>query len=151
MILAVIMCGLAVVIARPVSAAGAAYAARCAVCHRAAAEGVAGQFPRLAGRTAAIAQTPDGRAYLARVVLHGMLGTIDVDGRTITGLMPGMATMNDADIAEAINHALVAGTPDKPAKPFTATEIAAVRAAGKVSMGKNAELRMQLVKAGAIK
>jgi mono/diheme cytochrome c family protein len=128
-----------------------AFVARCAMCHQAGGEGLAGQFPRLAGRAATIAQSPEGRAYMARVVLWGMAGPITVDGAPLTGVMPGMASMTDAEIAEILSHAVTLGKPAKPAKPFKPAEIAAVRAAGRVSMADNAALRATLAASGVIK
>ena len=128
-----------------------AFVARCSMCHQAGGEGLAGQFPRLAGRAAGIAQSPDGRKYMARVVLYGMVGPISIDGKPLMGVMPGMASMDDAEIAEILSHAVTLGKPAKPAKPFKAAEIAAVRAAGRVSMGDNAALRAKLVSDGLIK
>jgi hypothetical protein len=43
------------------------------------------------------------------------------------------------------------GKPAKAAKPFKPAEIAAVRAAGRVSAGENAALRANLVTDGVIK
>lgn len=129
----------------------AAFVARCAMCHQAGGEGLSGQFPRLAGRAAAIAQSPEGRAYMARVVLWGMAGPITVDGAPLLGVMPGMASMADAEIAEILSHAVTLGKPAKPAKPFKAAEIAAVRTAGRVSMADNNSLRATLAGSGAIK
>ena len=129
----------------------AAYVARCSMCHQATGQGLAGQFPRLAGRAAAIAQGPDGRRYMARVVLNGMSGPITVDGAPLMGVMPGMATMADAEIAEILSHVVTLGKPARPAKPFKAAEIAAVRGEGRVSMADNAALRAKLVTDGVIK
>ena len=128
----------------------ATYLARCSMCHQANGQGLAGQFPRLAGRTAVIAQKPEGRHYLARVVLHGMYGSINVDGQSITGLMPSMVAMTDMEIAEALNHIITTPGSAKAA-PFKPAEIAAVRAEGKVSGSQNAELRQTLVASGVIK
>lgn len=129
----------------------AAFVSRCAMCHQATGEGLAGQFPKLAGRAAGIAQVPEGRRYLARVVLGGMAGPIEVDGVKLNGVMPGMASMSDAEIAEVLSHVVTLGKPAKPAKPFKATEIAAARADGKASMADNKALRAELVTAGIIK
>lgn len=132
-------------VAAPVAAEPkAAFVARCAMCHQAGGEGLSGQFPRLAGRAAGIAQSPEGRAYMARVVLWGMAGPITVEGAPLMGVMPGMASMADAEIAEILSHAVTLGKPAKPAKPFKAAEIAAVRTAGRVSMADNNKLRADL-------
>jgi cytochrome c553 len=128
-----------------------AFVARCGMCHQAGGEGLAGQFPRLAGRAAAIAQNPEGRRYMARVVLYGLSGPIEIEGVRIRGFMPGMATMPDAEIADILSHAVALGKPAKAAKPFKPAEIAAVRAAGRVSAGENAALRAKLVTDGVIK
>lgn len=143
----------AVLFAAPALAADpkSAFVARCAMCHQAGGEGLAGQFPKLAGRAAAIAQAPAGRSYLAQVVLGGMAGRIEVDGAPINGVMPGMASLTDAEIAEVLSHVVTLGKPAKPVKPYKAAEIAAVRAAGKANMADNKALRAQLVSDGVIK
>jgi mono/diheme cytochrome c family protein len=129
----------------------AAFVARCAMCHQASGDGLAGQFPKLSGRAAAIAQAPEGRRYLARVVLGGMAGKIEVEGVPLNGVMPGMASMSDAEIAEILSHVVTLGKPAKPVKSFKAAEIAAARADGKASMADNKALRAELVTAGVIK
>ena len=112
---------------------GAAAWRRCAACHLADGKGIPGAFPRLAGRLHDAAQSEAGRAYLILVVTAGVMGPIDVDGRTIRGIMPAQAGMTDADVAAALNHASTLSGPDgeapAPIKPFTAEEVAAVRAA----------------------
>lgn len=124
---------------------------RCSMCHQSAGQGLAGQFPRLAGRAAQIAQTPEGRNYLIRAVLWGVYGTIDVDGTQISGLMPSMAPMTDAEISAVLNHVIALGKPAKPAAPFKPADIAAVRAKGTIAGSDNFELRKKLVAAGLIK
>lgn len=121
------------------------------MCHQAAAQGLPGQFPALAGRSAQIAQMPEGRRYLVRVALWGLYGPIEVDGKTLNGLMPGVAGASDTEISDVLNHVIALGKPAKPAKPFKAAEVAAVRAEGKVSGTDNAALRKTLVASGAIK
>lgn len=128
-----------------------AFVSRCGMCHQATGEGLAGQFPKLAGRAAAIAQTPEGRRYMARVVLGGMAGPIEIDGVKLNGVMPGMAAMTDAEIAEVLSHAVTLGKPAKAAKPFKAEEVAAARADGKPSMADSKALRIELVTKGVIK
>jgi hypothetical protein len=80
-----------------------------------------------------------------------MAGPITVEGAPLMGVMPGMASMADAEIAEILSHAVTLGKPAKPAKPFKAAEIAAVRTAGRVSMADNNALRAQLASTGVIK
>jgi hypothetical protein len=64
----------------PAAASSALYDAHCALCHQRAAAGAPGQFPRLAGRVAAIAANPDGRAYLVGVVRNGLSGSLELSG-----------------------------------------------------------------------
>jgi cytochrome c553 len=112
---------------------GAAAWKRCAACHRADGKGVPGAFPRLAGRLHDAAQSDAGRAYLILTVTAGVMGPIDVDGKTIRGIMPAQAGLTDADVAAVLNHASALPGPDgktaEPIKPFTAEEVAAVKAA----------------------
>lgn len=146
--------GLAIVLAAaPVRAADpkASYLARCSMCHQAGAQGLPGQFPRLAGRAGEIAAAPEGRRYLARVALWGLYGPIEVEGKPINGMMPGVAATSDAEIADVLNHLIAVGKTAKPAKAFKPAEIAAVRAEGRVSGTDNAALRKTLVEKGVIK
>lgn len=83
----------------------AVFNTNCSVCHQLGAAGVAGQFPRLAGRAGRIAATAAGRKYLERVVLFGMIGSITVDGTPIVGgVMPSFASLSDQDLAEALDY-----------------------------------------------
>lgn len=106
---------------------------RCAACHLADGRGVPGAFPRLAGRLSDAANTETGRAYLILTVTSGVMGPIEVDGKTIRGIMPAQAGLTDADVAAVLNHASSLPGPDgkapAPVKPFTAEEVAAVKAA----------------------
>jgi mono/diheme cytochrome c family protein len=105
-----------------------AYKANCQVCHQADAGGLPGQFPRLKGRVGDLATTPDGRKYLAKVVVHGLSGKISVDGKTILGVMPAYGSLSDADLSATLTYlaSLPSNAKKKPA-PFTAAEIKAIR------------------------
>ncbi len=137
---------LAAVLTAPAAAAPPpAWKANCQVCHQTDGQGLAGQFPRLAGRTAVIAAKPAGRAYLAAVVTNGLAGRIIVDGTPIIGVMPGFGTLSDSDLAAALSFAARGGT----AAPFKPAEIAAAR---KAPMKNSAmtELRARLIADGTI-
>jgi len=125
------------------------YNTRCSMCHQPSGAGLPGQFPRLSGRVAQIAATRDGRDYLVKLLLHGMSGSINVDGKPISGLMPGAGSLSDADIAEVLNYSVNLKKVGKPA-PFTEAEVAKVRAAGKLSANQVAALRTGLAVRGAI-
>jgi mono/diheme cytochrome c family protein len=112
---------------------GAAAWKRCSACHLADGKGVPGAFPRLAGRLHDAAETDAGRAYLILTVTAGVMGPIDVDGKTIRGFMPAQAGLTNADVAAVLNYAASLPGPDGKTvaaiKPFTADEVAAVKAA----------------------
>lgn len=100
------------------------YQARCAACHQADLKGLAGVFPPLVG-SEWVAGDPDA---LARIVLGGLSGPIEVAGTTWNGVMPAWGDqMSDAEIAAVLTWVREqAGVPD-PAVP--AERVAAVRAA----------------------
>jgi mono/diheme cytochrome c family protein len=108
--------------------------ARCAACHLADGRGVPGVYPQLAGRLDTAAATEKGRAYLAMTVIAGVMGTLEINGKKIQGIMPAQAGLGDADVAAVLNYALTLKTAGAPAiktkpKPFTAEEVARIRAA----------------------
>lgn len=87
----------------PALADGAAvYAARCAACHQANGQGLAGAFPPLAG-----SEWVTGDAMrLAKILLHGVQGPITVKGVTYNGAMPSFKDqLDDAAIAAVASYA----------------------------------------------
>jgi mono/diheme cytochrome c family protein len=108
----------------------ALFAQNCALCHQAGGTGLPGQFPRLAGRVAAISTRADGRIYLADVLTYGLSGTVKVDDQEIFGLMPPFAVLPNDVVADILSYVQTLG--DRPktgaVRPFTEQEIAAARA-----------------------
>jgi mono/diheme cytochrome c family protein len=105
------------------------FAQNCALCHQVGATGLAGQFPRLAGRVAAIGSQPAGRAYLIDVLTYGLSGTIQVDDQEIIGVMPPFAALPDEVVADILSYVQTLGAVPQPApQPFSGREIAAARA-----------------------
>ena len=107
---------------------GAAAYKRCAACHLATGAGVPGAFPPLAGNVKSLAQTAEGRRYLALVVIRGVSGPLTVEGKGYRGVMPAQGDLDDATAAALLDH-VVAKIAKGKAKPFTAPEIAAARKA----------------------
>ena len=107
------------------------YDANCSVCHQHGGHGLAGGFPPLAGHAPEILARPDGRAYIARVVLFGLSGVIEVDGDTFDGVMPPWSSLSDDEVAAVIDQVLTAWGNDaklpKDFKPILPAEIAAAR------------------------
>jgi nitrite reductase (NO-forming) / hydroxylamine reductase len=73
-----------------------AYQTHCRACHQGDGSGLRGAFPPLAGNPN-IAGRPD---YVARVILEGQTGAIEVDGVTYDGVMPPMSYLSDQEVAD---------------------------------------------------
>lgn len=102
----------------------------CAFCHQAGGVGVPGQFPRLAGRVGTIATTPEGKAFLPKILLNGMSGRVTVDDQPILGIMPAFDSLSDGDIAQVLTY--LSGLDHAPVA-FTADEIKKARGEPKMS------------------
>jgi len=104
----------------------AVFQEQCVSCHQPNGQGVAGQFPPLAGNTDLFADQ-DLPIY---VVLFGLEGEIEVAGRTFDGAMPPFDYLSDASIAAVVNHVRTAWNNEalRPAG-ITDTDAAAVKAA----------------------
>ena len=120
----------------------------CAICHQVGGKGVPGQFPRLAGRVSVIASNPDGRNFLAALVLNGMSGTVTVDGNKIVGVMPDFSAFSDDDLSAILTY--VAGLKDGHAAPFTPGDLQAARAKPQMAPADMAALRNKLQAAKVI-
>jgi mono/diheme cytochrome c family protein len=97
----------------------------CAACHQDDGRGVPGVYPPLADSIGRFVRLPDGRAYLARMLIYGMFGPIRVEDRPYNGLMPPPG-FDDAEIAAVLNYALTELSGEQPPRdfaPFTAEEV----------------------------
>jgi cbb3-type cytochrome c oxidase subunit III len=118
--------------AKPTSAAGAGsaadgaaiFAARCAACHQATGTGLPGVFPPLAG-----SNWVNGRdTTLMQILLHGITGTLTVNGTSYNGAMPAFGTqLSDAEIAAVLTH--VRSQWGNKGGPVSASQVATQRAA----------------------
>jgi mono/diheme cytochrome c family protein len=79
----------------------AIFSARCAACHQATGAGLPGVFPPLAG-----SNWVNGRdTTVIQIVLHGIQGSLTVNGVTYNGAMPTFAAqLSDAEIAAVLTH-----------------------------------------------
>lgn len=90
---------------KPATAGGvdgaAIYAARCAACHQGGGTGLPGVFPPLAG-----SEWVNGNATrLSKIVLHGVTGTLTVEGASYNGQMPSFkAQLDDMELAAVLTH-----------------------------------------------
>jgi mono/diheme cytochrome c family protein len=73
---------------------------QCVACHQENAQGVAGQFPPLA-KNADLFLSPD---YPVRVVLFGLEGKIEVNGKKFDSAMPPLNVLSDQQIAAVVNY-----------------------------------------------
>lgn len=87
--------------------------------------------PPLAGNITGHAGNTEGRGYLVRVPLTGMVGTITVDGvRYVGNNMPSFATLGDAELVAVIGHVLREFNGVTDLAWLTADFVAGVRKAG---------------------
>jgi mono/diheme cytochrome c family protein len=106
---------------------GATIYQRCATCHQANGQGLAGTYPPLAGSEWVNASSPSAAI---RVILHGLQGPVSVHGQTITGIMPAFGTgvpMSDAEVAAVLTYERSSW--GNKAAPVTAEMVARERAA----------------------
>lgn len=82
----------------------ALYVANCASCHQLDGSGIAGAFPPLAGHVPRLLAAPQGRDYLAAVVLNGLTGVVTVAGSSYDGVMPARPDIGDPQLASILNY-----------------------------------------------
>jgi mono/diheme cytochrome c family protein len=98
------------------------YSSRCANCHQGNGEGVAGAFPPLNKAS----WVTDNKGQIIRILLHGLVGEMEVRGNTYNGNMPAWGSqLSDAEIAAVITH--VRQSWDNDASEVTKEEVATVR------------------------
>jgi mono/diheme cytochrome c family protein len=107
------------------------YNNNCAGCHQRSGVGIPGGFPPLVGHAPDV-YAQKGGGYLARVLLFGLAGSIEVDGMKYNGNMPSWEQLKDEEIAAAIDYVLTAWGNDrrlpKDFMPIMPSAIAAARA-----------------------
>ncbi len=118
--------------AKPKSAANAGatadgaaiFAARCAACHQATGTGLRGVFPPLAG-----SNWVNGRdTTLMQILLHGIQGTLTVNGSSYNGAMPVFGTqLSDAEIAGVLTY--IRSNWGNKGGPVSASQVATQRTA----------------------
>ncbi len=76
------------------------YAQNCAACHQPGGEGVASQFPPLAGNRDLFLD----RLFPVYVVLNGLKGEVTIEGTQYRSAMPPFGHLPDASVAAVVNH-----------------------------------------------
>lgn len=107
----------------------ALFAARCAPCHQAQGQGLPGRYPPLTGLDEWLA-TPQGRHYVARVVMHGFAGPIKVGDDIYDGLMLTYRwRLQDPQITAVLRYVAESlNTPRPGYESYSEPQIAAIRA-----------------------
>ncbi|GBD56895.1 c-type cytochrome [Gluconobacter wancherniae] len=105
----------------------AAYGPHCGICHHSG-SGMPGEVPPLVGRLDIIAQTPEGRHYLADVLLNGLEGHFRTQGYDYNfSMSPFRSQLTDQQISDILNWLISRGN-TKPAPTISPADIAAARA-----------------------
>jgi mono/diheme cytochrome c family protein len=94
----------------------------CAQCHQASGAGVPGVYPPLAGTPWVVGKED----RLIKILLHGLVGPIEVLGNTYNGAMPAIGSMRDRDIAAVATF--IRQEWGNEASPIEESQVAAVRA-----------------------
>lgn len=108
----------------PVAAGERVYANNCASCHQASGQGMPGAFPPVVG-SEWVTGSPE---TLARIILFGLQGPLEVAGKSYNGAMPAWQNaLKDEEIAAVATY-LRQWKPNAAA-PVTAGQVASLRAA----------------------
>ncbi len=95
----------------------------CSACHQANGAGAAGQFPPLDGSKWVTGRDDN----LARILLQGLVGPIEVGGKIYNGNMPKWSHLDDRDLAAVLTY--IRGSWSNNAPPVATELVAAVREA----------------------
>jgi nitrite reductase (NO-forming) len=112
-----------------IKAGAALFNGTCSVCHQANGEGISSIFPPLANSDWLAADPKHG----VNVVLHGMTGSVRVNGKEYNSVMPPMNQLNDDEIANLLTY--VANSWGNRGGQISQRDVAALRA-NKSSMPK---------------
>jgi len=109
---------------------GASVYQRCVSCHTSAGSGIGGVFPPLAGHAAKLVNAD--RTYPIQVLLFGLGGEIEVEGKKYNGTMPALGDqLKDDEIAAVLNYVLSSWGNDKMLpkghKEYTSAEVKGLR------------------------
>ncbi len=109
----------------------------CASCHQADGQGVDGRYPPLDGNPV----VSDRDDNLARIVLHGLTGPIEVAGKPYNGQMPKWSQLDDRSLAAVLTYIRASWSNDAP--PVSEELVAEIRGAtsGRTTAWTAAELQ----------
>ena len=117
----------------------AVYARTCIACHQPTGMGLPPVFPPIANAPIVV-----GNPELPiKFILQGLMGPITVNGMTYNSMMPPVAGVTDADVADVLTY--VRQSFGNKGNPVSADQVKAVRAAtaGRTAMWTTAELGLK--------
>ena len=117
----------------------AVYARTCIACHQPTGMGLPPVFPPIANAPIVV-----GNPELPiKFILQGLMGPITVNGVTYNSMMPPVAGVSDADVADVLTY--VRQSFGNKGNPVSADQVKAVRAAtaGRTTMWTTAELGLK--------
>jgi len=117
----------------------AVYARTCIACHQPTGMGLPPVFPPIANAPIVV-----GNPELPiKFILQGLMGPITVNGMTYNSMMPPVAGVSDADVADVLTY--VRQSFGNKGNPVSADQVKAVRAAtaGRTTMWTTAELGLK--------
>lgn len=107
------------------------YGQNCAACHQITGLGLPEVFPPLVGHAPTLVQSAARRDYLTHLVLFGVVGEVQVAGKTYRNMMPPLAHLSDAELAAVLGYVLHAwGNAQRlpgDFQPITAAELTQAR------------------------
>ena len=117
----------------------AVYARTCIACHQPTGLGLPPVFPPLANAPIVVCN-PE---LPVKFILQGLMGPITVNGMTYNSMMPPVAGVSDADIADVLTY--VRQSFGNQGNPVTADQVKAIRAAnaGRTAPWTTAELGLK--------
>lgn len=107
----------------------------CAACHGKEGIGIPGAFPPLAGSEWVIADDP---STIIRMQLRGLMGPIEVKGKTYNSVMPPSAGQTDESLAAAFTY--VRNSWGNSASAVTPAQVKAIKDEGGAGMLQAADL-----------
>lgn len=103
------------------------YGEVCSSCHGLDGFGIPSAMPPLAVHAPLLAQAEGGRDYMIDVLLYGLVGEIEVLGKTYNGIQPAHEDLDNEELADVLNLSVTAwgneALLEEDFVPFSAEEI----------------------------